>query len=353
MSGLDLLFSYSPNSEAVHQVALACLLKDRAIARSLGLTGTPKNTFIESNGRLFDITVEMEDGSVSHVELKVNAILGDDQVERQRNFLESNRAEMIYILLGTQQFMSPAQMHLEDWERSGQHEISFSDDGVLIVGAKARLYETSPKRLSLENLISALSKAASDIEQPAIQDLAAAYRLCLENIRKTFTSFFTTPVAFWNEASWIGFYDFARVTRFPSACLDSRFGVLHFTFEHHPLWCRNLAVDDFIEYHASLDAGIGEFHFMMSVIGDYDADDATHVRKQFRKLLQVSAEKHGLTLRWTPQHAGQVMTIATLAVCDLYQKDMQAFGWRQCMAAVQSATSAISDAAAGLRSLRA
>ena len=72
MNGLDLLLSYSPHSEAVHQMTLACLLKDGAIARSLGLTGTPKDSFIETNGRL-DITVEMENGLLSHVELKINA----------------------------------------------------------------------------------------------------------------------------------------------------------------------------------------------------------------------------------------------------------------------------------------
>jgi hypothetical protein len=201
------------------------------------------------------ITVEMEEGSVSHVELKVNATLGDDQVEQQRSFVETSRDEIIYILLGTQQFMTPAQMHLEHWEGAGEQEISFSADGVITLGPKERFYVTSPKRLNLDDLINALSEAAADIDQPEIQELATAYRSCWENIRQTFTSFV------------------------------SRIGVPHFTSESHPLLLRRIAVDDFIEYYVHLDARRGEFRFKMSVIGDDDADDATYVRKRFRDLL--------------------------------------------------------------------
>jgi hypothetical protein len=350
MTGLDLLLSYSPNSEAVHQMTLACLLKDQAIARSLGLTGTPKNTSIETNGKLFDITIEMEEGSVSHVELKVNATFGDDQVERQRNFVEISKDEIIYILLGTQQFMTPAQMNLNQWEGAGEHEISFSADGVITLGPKERFYQTSPKRLNLDDLINALSEAAADIDQQAIRELATAYRSCLENIRQTFKSFVTTDVACWNDASWIGFYDFVRASRFTSGSLDSRIGFPHFIFEFHPLLCRRLAGDDFIEYCVHLDACRGEFSFKLSVTGEYDADDVTYVRKRFRDLLEVCAEKHRLPLQWTAKRAGQGMTIATVAVGDLYNADSQAFGWEQCMSAVQSAASAISDAAACFRS---
>jgi len=121
----------------------------------------PKDSFIETNGRLFDITVEMEDGLLSHVELKINATFGDDQVERQRNFVEGSQDEIIYILLGTQQFMTPAQLYLGHWEGSYEQEIMISADGVITLGPKDRLYHTSPKMLNLDDLINALSESCN------------------------------------------------------------------------------------------------------------------------------------------------------------------------------------------------
>jgi hypothetical protein len=353
MNGLDLLLSYSPHSEAIHQMTLACLLKDVAIARSLGLTGTPKDSFIETNGRLFDITVEMEDGLLSHVELKINATFGDDQVERQRNFVEGSQDEIIYILLGTQQFMTPAQLYLGHWEGSYEQEIMISADGVITLGPKDRLYHTSPKMLNLDDLINALSEAAPGIDQPAVQELAAAYLSCLENIRQTFKSFVSTHVAFWTDASWIGFYDLLRASAFSSGSLNSCIGVPHFTFEFHPLTPRRLAVDDFIEYDVYLDASKNELCFRMSVIGYFDSDDATHVLKRFKNHLKVCAKKRGLPLQWPKKRAAQVMTIATIAVSDLYKDNTQVFGWEECMAVFRSAAAAISDASAAFCSLRA
>ena len=105
MTGLDLLLNYSPFSECMHQRVLACLLKEPAITRRLGLSGTPKSTSIETQGRLFDISVAMEDGREAHVEIKLDASFGPDQMHRQREVIEKTQHEMLYVLLGGAQFI--------------------------------------------------------------------------------------------------------------------------------------------------------------------------------------------------------------------------------------------------------
>lgn len=343
MNGLDLLLGYSPFSELMHQLALACLLKERAITRLLGLSGTPQSTSIETHNRLFDVTVNMEDGSHAHIELKLDAILGEDQLARQRKKIEKLQQEMLYILLGGSQFISSGDDLVATWVGGSTQSIEVAEDGTVTRGPVIPFSSTSPKVCQLPQMIDVLSKASPELDG-AVRELADAYRRCLEDIQKTFEVFERPPITKWTNAHWNSFYDYVRASLFPSASILNRFGTARLSWGYQELHCVRIAVADFFEYGVHLESEGNTVAIKLDVTGTYDADDARAVRKKFTRFVQSAADAIKLRLVLSKPHVGEKMTIATVAEGYLSSDSSDTLDWNHASNILRLTDSVVCDA---------
>jgi len=313
MTGLDLLLNNSRFSEHMHQAVLACLLREVAITRAFGLSGTPQSTHLETHRRLFDISVVMEGGGEVHVEIKLDATLYPDQLQRQRENIENSRHEMLYLLLGGAQFVMSGDEIVADWKGGDSQDIEITDDLRVTPGPTIPIYSTAPKALQLRDMITMLEDASPEITNVAVRELADAYRRCLEAIQKTFRSWREINVSQWTNAHWKGFYGYIRTSLFPSSTISNSFGAPQLFWGHRDLEVVRLAVDDFFEYAVHLEAHRKRVYVKLDVLGSSDPERTKYVRKRFARCLQNAAGLAELQLTFAKPRVGQNMTVAILA----------------------------------------
>jgi hypothetical protein len=344
MSGLDLLLNYSPFSELMHQLVLACLLKDVAVTRALGLPGAPQSTDIERQGRLFDITVVMEGGKEVRIELKLDAVLGRDQLQRQRENIEASQQEMLYIVLGGTQFVMSGDDIVATWTGGYTQSLEITDDGSITPGPIILAYSTVSRVLQLREVIASLSSASPEIANSAVRELADAYRRCLEKMRDTFASFRETSIRQWTNAHWNGFYDYVRSSLFPSATISNRFGQPKISWGSRDLDGMQIAVDDFFEYGVHVESEENSVSIKLDVVGTYDEEHTRGVRADFARSLQSAADLAGLELVFTTSRVGKVMTVAQLAGGYLTTKSSNTLDWNYASGILRRIDSAVDDA---------
>jgi len=102
LAAIDLLLNWSPTSERMHQVVLTGLLRHTRLLEFLGVNGVPTDLRIETQKRLYDFTVTVQESTVKsevHIELKVDATLGEKQIKRQMAAVAEGDS-LLYVLIG-------------------------------------------------------------------------------------------------------------------------------------------------------------------------------------------------------------------------------------------------------------
>jgi hypothetical protein len=282
MNGLDLLLTYSPFSEHMHQLALACLFKEVAVTRAFGLAGTPRLTDIETSGRLFDITVAMEDGAEIDVEIKLDAVLDRHQLQRQRENIENSRHGMLYLLLGGSQFVMSGDDIVATWAGGYETNITITHEGTVTLGPAIPARLSVPKVLQLGEIVTILGRVSSEISSVAVRELADAYRRCLEELQNTFSSWKQTTVSGWTNAHWNGFYNYVRASLFTSATISNRFGPPRLSWGYRDLDIRRIAVDDFLAHGVHLEAEGSTVFIKLDVLEPGDPEYTNSVRADNR-----------------------------------------------------------------------
>jgi hypothetical protein len=337
-NGLELLLYYSPFSEHMHQVVLACLLADVTITRALGLRGTPGETRIETHNRLFDISVLMEDGSTVHIELKVDSTIRQTQLERQRENIERSQDQLLYILLGASQFLMSSEEIAATWTSGGTTTITVTEDGV-VPGAFVPAYVSAPIVIQLSGLISALTDALPGIADSARHELAEAYLRCLESIQSTFDKWKESPVADWTSAQWNGLFHYLSATLFPDGRVLNHFGQPVLSWGYRRLPTVQLAADDLLNYDVYLDADKSNLCVKLYADFDRDYEDHTdhtkHMRADFTRLLLNAAQKLGVELVTGQERIGEKMTVACLGVGYLTTADSGLLDWNRAVTTLQ------------------
>lgn len=329
MNGLDLLLNYSLFSEHMHQLALACLLRDAAVTRALGLLGTPRESQIETHDRLFDISVLMEDAATVHVELKLDSLIRREQLEQQREKIEGSGDQMLYILLGGSQFVMSGDDIVATWTGGSTRTIDVTSDGV-VLGPLVPTYLSTPKVVQLRDLVAALAKARSEISNDAVGELADAYVQCLESIQSTFKEWQRTAISEWKTAHWIGFFDYLRASVAPDVRVLNRFGQPGLSWGYRDLHILRIAADDFLEYGIYLDAKGGKLCVKLHAIFDADHVEYTQgVRDTLDRELRTAARKMGVELVSSGKHVAGNMTVACVAGSYLAADDSGLLDWNR------------------------
>lgn len=77
MAGIDLLFDVKNNSERLHQITLGSILIRSQILSKIEISSKPKENDFgwEPQGGLFDLNVELVDGSKVWIEIKIDSQL--------------------------------------------------------------------------------------------------------------------------------------------------------------------------------------------------------------------------------------------------------------------------------------
>jgi len=309
MTGLDLLFGYSRFSESMHQLALACLLRESDLLKELGIPGVPVETSVETDKRLFDITISMQGGSNVRLELKLNAGLSRDQLNRQKE--GAGDEQMLYVFLGNSQFYTANDQIASSWRRAEEFEIKFAEDETIKVRRASPEGLVDPKIIGLSTMIRALS-ASAQTATPAVRELAEAYRRCLEAIGNAFASFAKISLTNWTNAHWHGFYDSVRANLFPAASIGLSIGFQggRLSWGTRDLMMRRIAVDEFVQYGVHLEIEQSILRVKIDVIEAYEAEWTKTVREGFSSALLAVAERVGFGLLPSRQRLGEEMTIA-------------------------------------------
>ena len=164
MSGITLLFDAAIEYERTHQLVLFTLLKKSELGRFLlGIPQVQEVTW-EPERQLFDLHVKGEH-SQCFLEIKMWSLLGDNQLQRQRNFLFERNTAAGYILLGPSWF---------------EHRQEF-------LHSRMNLTEGCVRKLGYEELIDSLRKTlVSPCQQPDVAELVLAYKSALEEQYRKF-----------------------------------------------------------------------------------------------------------------------------------------------------------------------
>ncbi len=209
MGAIDLLFGMKLDSERLHQIALASLLRHGPLLSLLGVMPPerkPQQHVWEPIDGAFDLAVQLDDGSRLLVELKVDSALNQDQMRRQ---IQELRAEgrtadrLLYLLLGfaaiTRDPPSIDRMAKEVGVAKERYSVRTAVD-------LARALQ-SPQILE-----------STDAEGRDARDLAVAYRTHVLELDGRTRHFFTHPVAEWRRGDYFGFFAHLRAT-FPQMAL--------------------------------------------------------------------------------------------------------------------------------------
>lgn len=153
MSGIDLHSGADLDYEETHQAVLYWLFENSEFPRALlGLVKT-KPVDVEPEGRLFDLAVTGNEGTV-FVEIKMWSSLADSQLYRQRRFLEKTGQTGRYVLLGTSWF----EFEDEKIQRASNNTATKIGYGELIC-ALDKLLEIPGQRQELYKLAQVYRKA--------------------------------------------------------------------------------------------------------------------------------------------------------------------------------------------------
>lgn len=193
MAAIDLLLNWSATSERMHQVVLTGLLRHTRLLELLGVSGKPTALRIETQRRLFDFTVEVENGCESrnvHIELKVDAALSEDQIKRQMAALSEGDL-LLYVLIGVTRFAWPP----EEMDN-------------LRTNLKEPLREDAVRVIDLDQIREATSALTADAVDENHRDLAVAYGSLLRKIGSKADAFMGKHLMEWERCGheWFGFY---------------------------------------------------------------------------------------------------------------------------------------------------
>jgi len=190
MSAIDVLFDWSPTSERVHQFVLSGLLQKTNLLNNIGVNGKLEKIYNESENRLYDITIELENGNKVNIELKIDSELKNEQIQRQLSKLSSNDT-MIYILLGITRF---------SWDKTtlnNQVRNVNNYTGNLII-------------VDLEDMIAHIDNLILKTILPEYKDyrdLLVAYGFLLRRIKGYTCEFQDKELKEWGWYDWFGFYN--------------------------------------------------------------------------------------------------------------------------------------------------
>jgi hypothetical protein len=285
----------------------------------------------------------MEDGSHAHVELKLDAVLGRDQLERQREKIEKLKQEMLYILLGGSQFIYSGEELAATWAGGCEQSFEVADDGTVTHGQAIPFHSTVPKVVELRQMIDVLSNASPELNG-AVRELVDAYLRCLGNIQKTFEVFERPPISNWTSAHWNSFHDYVRASLFPSASVFTRFGTAVLSWRFQGLHVVRIAVDEFLEYGVHLESEGSTVAIKVDVTGTYDEEDARWVRKTFTRFVKATADTAKLRLAFSKPHVGVGMTIATLEEGYLSSDGSDTLDWTHASTVLRVIDSVVHDA---------
>lgn len=193
MAAIDLLLKSLQTSERTHQVVLTRLLERTRLLYRLGISGKPTGVAMETDGRLYDLTVFLSTGQTIYGELKVNSSLTEDQIERQLKGLDLSKSPpdiLVYFLLGTTRF---------SWNQSKLLEVV----NRLVPGLQA----ASILVIDTSRMQTCLHEALSEHLENDDRDLAVAYLTALQEIGLLTESYATKDLAEWGYYEWFGLYD--------------------------------------------------------------------------------------------------------------------------------------------------
>lgn len=220
MAAIDLLFDVKLASERLHQLALGAALTRSSLLARLGIDGDPGHDEWEPRRGLFDLAVSLNDGEGQQpdevrrvwIELKIDAGLGRDQLEKQLKHVEGSTDHVAYLLLGT------AALHSVSAELRTRVEEHRRRDGALGLVLTSQELE--------EGLWSAARELGTDREARDVRDLLTSYRDALIRLRERVEGFEDTPLEQWGYGEYLGFFAEWR-RRTPSASDNAWIGYVH------------------------------------------------------------------------------------------------------------------------------
>jgi hypothetical protein len=294
MAAIDLLLNWSPTSERMHQVVLTGLLRHTRLLEMLGIGGMPTDLKIETQNKLYDFTVTVSDGTMCrkiHIELKVDASLGETQIRRQMASVAEGDL-LVYVLIGVTRFTWSGRL-LEDVRNS--LEQAPHAGSVRIIGLT-----------EMREAISALAAHAVDENH---RDLAVAYGSLLRKIHDATSEFENKPLSDWKRcgSEWFGL--FSEIVR----RLDLRDAEMNFVYNPGGgfigCWWNFLALD--------LAPGCGAYlqceeHLLCFKIAVEEGDRAT-LRSSFSEAVLNAARLFGFTAKKPDRFGnGTYMTVAVM-----------------------------------------
>lgn len=203
MSAIDLLFAVKPDSERLHQIALASLLRHGPLLSLLG--EVPAGRTIQAHAwepldGTFDLALQLDDGSQIFVELKVDSALHERQRRLQMQELraEGRRADrLLYLLLGYTAITT-------DRPRvdSTATEVGVPRERYAVRGAADLI-----RALESPQVLDALGAEGRDA-----RDLAVAYRAHLQALDGRTRGYFSRPVEAWRRGDYLGYFAHCRAT---------------------------------------------------------------------------------------------------------------------------------------------
>lgn len=203
MSAIDLLFAVKPDSERLHQIALASLLRHGPLLSLLGEVPagrTIKGHAWEPLDGTFDLALQLDDGSQIFIELKVDSALNERQRRLQMQELraEGRKADrLLYLLLGYTAITT---------DRPRVDSIAAE------VGVPKERYAVRGAADLIRALESTRVLDALDADGRDARDLAVAYRAHLQALDQRTKDFFSRPVEAWQRGDFLGYFAHCRAT---------------------------------------------------------------------------------------------------------------------------------------------
>ncbi|MCX7919964.1 MAG: hypothetical protein N3A72_10255 [bacterium] len=190
MAAIDLLFDWAATSERMHQVVLACLLEKTKLLDKLdiGIKCNDIKLNIETQNRLYDFTIIVDNKKHVHIELKIDAPLEENQIIKQIKNLK-NEEMLLYFLIGTTRLK---------WDKEKILSICKKQD-------KENVKE-SIETIGLQELREAVNSLTTNSIDNDLRDLAAAYGTLLNKIEDYTNAFTDKKLAEWNRYDWIGYF---------------------------------------------------------------------------------------------------------------------------------------------------
>ena len=296
MAAIDLVFQTGLESERLHQIALASLLRHTTLPDLL-VPGFGHATSIEwePRGGTYDLAMTNATGRAAMLELKVDASLADHQIDKQIESLQPGE-HLAYVLLGHTRITARPWLD----RRLAEH------------GPRGRFAVRDEK-----NVRDALARAettAASITSADARDLLSAYPRHLAALARRNAGFFEHPPDDWIGEHWglaFGYLDHCRCT-IPGmqeagiAYVPNRKGGFRACYFH------GVDVEPGVEAYLQLEEG--RLCFKISV---GDEIDRSATRNRIRRRLHEIAALLGLPIE-KPKRLGSGQTM-TLAVLDAEQ----------------------------------